>query len=318
MLNKLNLHMDLILGFVTLVISLIFLVSFQKYFIRNNIIDKIKERSSHNEVSTRSGGIAIFLTLFVISSYYYITGKEIYDFSLLIPLIILTVVGLYDDIQEVDFKLKFIFQIIVAKIIIDSGLIVENLHGFLGLYEIGRIAAQILTIFIIVALINAINFIDGIDGLAISAVIFFIVAFEFFTYYESPFYYLSQIILISLTPLFYFNYRKKNKIFLGDSGSLFLGSLVSIYVVYILNNEYIIKEEYDLNKIIFILSILTYPIIDIIRVFFIRVFKGKSPFKADKNHIHHLLIKKFNSHKLVVFGIYFINTIVLLVLQIIF
>lgn len=310
--------MDLILGFVTLVISLIFLVSFQKYFIRNNIIDKIKERSSHNEVSTRSGGIAIFLTLFVISSYYYITGKEIYDFSLLIPLIILTVVGLYDDIQEVDFKLKFIFQIIVAKIIIDSGLIVENLHGFLGLYEIGRIAAQILTIFIIVALINAINFIDGIDGLAISAVIFFIVAFEFFTYYESPFYYLSQIILISLTPLFYFNYRKKNKIFLGDSGSLFLGSLVSIYVVYILNNEYIIKEEYDLNKIIFILSILTYPIIDIIRVFFIRVFKGKSPFKADKNHIHHLLIKKFNSHKLVVFGIYFINTIVLLVLQIIF
>lgn len=318
MLNKLNLHMDLILGFVTLVISLIFLVSFQKYFIRNNIIDKIKERSSHNEVSTRSGGIAIFLTLLVISSYYYITGKEIYDFSLLIPLIILTVVGLYDDIQEVDFKLKFIFQIIVAKIIIDSGLIVENLHGFLGLYEIGRIAAQILTIFIIVALINAINFIDGIDGLAISAVIFFIVAFEFFTYYESPFYYLSQIILISLTPLFYFNYRKKNKIFLGDSGSLFLGSLVSIYVVYILNNEYIIKEEYDLNKIIFILSILTYPIIDIIRVFFIRVFKGESPFKADKNHIHHLLIKKFNSHKLVVFGIYFINTIVLLVLQIIF
>jgi len=310
--------MDLTLGFASIVISLLFVVSFQKYFIRNNIIDKVNKRSSHNELATRSGGIAIFSTLFVISCYYYVSANEIYDFSLLIPLLILTVVGLYDDIYEVDFKLKFIFQIIIAKIIIDSGLVIDNFHGVLGFYEISRIAAQILTIFIIVAIINAINFIDGIDGLAISAVIFFITAFEFFIYYQSPYYYISHIILVSLIPLYYFNYRKKNKVFLGDSGSLFLGTLVSIYTIYILGNEYIIKEEYDLNKIIFVFSILTYPIIDIIRVFFIRLFKGKSPFIADKNHIHHHLIKKFKSHKLVVLGIYIVNILIIIILQIIF
>ena len=310
--------MDLTLGLTSLVISSFFIVISQKFFIKRNLIDQIKMRSSHSSLATRSGGIAVFSTLFLISSYYYIIGVDIYEYSILIPGIILLAVGLYDDIYNVDFKLKFIFQIVAAKILIDSGLIIENLHGVLGIFEIGRIAAQILTIFIIVAIINAINFIDGIDGLAISAVIFFIVSFEFFANNTSPFYYLSQILVISLLPLYYFNFKNNNKVFLGDSGSLFLGSLVSVYTIYILNNDYIIKEAYDLNKIIYVFSILAYPIIDMIRVFFIRIYRRRSPFLADKNHIHHLLIKKFQSHSLVVFGIYLVNILVLVLLQIIF
>ena len=310
--------MDLTLGLTSLVISSFIIVISQKIFIKRNVIDQIKMRSSHSSLATRSGGMAVFSTLFLISSYYYIIGVDIYEYSILIPGIILLVVGLYDDIYNVDFKLKFIFQIVAAKILIDNGLIIENFHGVLGIFEIGRIAAQILTIFIIVAIINAINFIDGIDGLAISAVIFFIVSFEFFANNTSPFYSLSQIIVISLLPLYYFNFKNNNKVFLGDSGSLFLGSLVSVYTIYILNNDYIIKEAYDLNKIIYVFSILTYPIIDMIRVFFIRIYRKRSPFLADKNHIHHLLIKKFQSHSLVVFGIYLVNILVLVLLQIIF
>ena len=310
--------MDLTLGLTSLVISSFFIVISQKNFIKRNVIDQIKMRSSHSSLATRSGGIAVFATLFLISSYYYIIGVDIYEYSILIPGIILLVVGLYDDIYNVDFKLKFIFQIVAAKILIDNGLIIENFHGVLGIFEIGRIAAQILTIFIIVAIINAINFIDGIDGLAISAVIFFIVSFEFFANNTSPFYSLSQIIVISLLPLYYFNFKNNNKVFLGDSGSLFLGSLVSVYTIYILNNDYIIKEAYDLNKIIYVFSILAYPIIDMIRVFFIRIYRRRSPFVADKNHIHHLLIKKFQSHSVVVFGIYLVNIFVLVLLQIIF
>jgi len=310
--------MDLTLGLTSLVISFFIIVISQKFFIKRNLIDQIKMRSSHSSLATRSGGIAVFSTLFLISSYYYIIGVDIYEYSILIPGIILLAVGLYDDIYNVDFKLKFIFQIVAAKILIDSGLIIENLHGVLGIFEIGRIAAQILTIFIIVAIINAINFIDGIDGLAISAVIFFIVSFEFFANNTSPFYSLSQILVISLLPLYYFNFKNNNKVFLGDSGSLFLGSLVSVYTIYILNNDYIIKEAYDLNKIIYVFSILAYPIIDMIRVFFIRIYRRRSPFLADKNHIHHILIKKFQSHSLVVFGIYLVNILVLVLLQIIF
>ena len=299
-------------------LSSILIFQIQKFFLKKKIIDNINSRSSHSSIATRTGGFSLFSILFLISVYFYLTGYEIYEFSLLIPLSILMTVGLYDDINGVDFKLKFIFQIIAAKIIIDNGLIIDNLHGFAGIYELSRIAAQILTIFIIVAIINSINFIDGIDGLAITIVILFIIGFEFFAIPPTSYINLSPILIASLAPLYYFNYRKKNKIFLGDSGSLFLGGIVSIYVVYILSNNYVIKSEFDLHKILFVISILFYPIIDIIRIFFLRLIKGKSPFQPDKNHIHHLLLKKTNNHFYTTLIIICISVFFIILMQIIF
>ncbi len=277
-------------------LSILLFLFFQKLFIKKNIIDKINNRSSHKGIATRSAGIALFFSVFFISVYHYLIRAEIFDFSLLVPLSLLLIVGLYDDVYRLDFKLKFIFQIIAAKIIIDYGLVVDNLHGLFGIYELNRIFAQILTMFIIVGFINAINFIDGIDGLAISIVILFLTLFEFFSESISDFYFLTMIITFSLIPLYYFNYRKEKKIFLGDSGSLFLGGVVSIYVIYIFSQEYIIKEIYDLHKIIFVISVLLYPIIDITRVVFKRILAGRSPFEADRNHIHHLIISKIKNH----------------------
>jgi UDP-N-acetylmuramyl pentapeptide phosphotransferase/UDP-N-acetylglucosamine-1-phosphate transferase len=117
--------------------------------------------------------------------------------------------------------------------------------------------------------------------------------------------------------MYYFNFKNKNKIFLGDSGSLFLGGVVSIYVIYALTNNYIIKPEYDMHKIAFVISILFYPIVDIIRVFIIRVSKNKSPFIADKNHLHHILLEKINKHFLVVFLIISISILFVITAQII-
>ena len=293
--------MDLMLVSISFILSCFTIYLSHKYFLQNNYIDKVNNRSSHSSIATRTGGVSLFSTLFLISMYFYLTGYEVYEFSLLIPLSILMVVGLYDDINGVDFKLKFIFQIIAAKIIIDNGLIIDNLHGFAGIYELSRIAAQILTIFIIVAIVNSINFIDGIDGLAISVVVLFIIGFEFFAISPTSYINLSTILIASLAPLYYFNYRKKNKIFLGDSGSLFLGGIVSVYVIYALSNNYIIKSEFDLHKIVFIFSILLYPIIDITRIFFMRILNGKSPFQPDKKHLHHLLLKKTKKHSTTTF-----------------
>ena len=108
------------------------------------------------------------------------------------------------------------------------------------------------------------------------------------------------------------------KVFLGDSGSLFLGCLVSIYVLYILSNEYIIKPTFDINKIIFVLSVMPYPIIDLVRIFFKRIIEKKSPYIADKNHIHHGLFKIFKSHALVVVTILSFSIVFLILTQIIF
>ncbi len=290
--------MNTFLIVISFFLSLIILRSSQSYFLKKKIYDPIKTRSSHTEIATRNGGISVFLTLLLISVYFYLQGSEMFDYSYLIPMSILLIVGLYDDIYDVDFKLKFLFQIITAKILIDSGFIIDNLHGILGIYELNRIFAQVFTGFIIVAIINSINFIDGIDGLAISVISAFIISFEFFARDQTELKTVSIILLASFIPLLYFNYRSKNKIFLGDSGSLFLGGIVSIYILNILSNDYIIRNEYDINKMIFVISILGYPIIDIIRVFFLRIFKGRSPFVADRNHIHHRLLDKFKSHLL--------------------
>ncbi|MBT6448635.1 MAG: undecaprenyl/decaprenyl-phosphate alpha-N-acetylglucosaminyl 1-phosphate transferase [Flavobacteriaceae bacterium] len=310
--------MDILLISTSFILSFIIIIVSQKYFLRNNYIDEINTRSSHSSLATRTGGISLFSTLFLISVYFYLTGYDIYEFSILIPLSILATVGLYDDIHGVDFKLKFIFQIIAAKIIIDNGLIIDNLHGFGGLYEISRITAQLLTVFIIVAIINSINFIDGIDGLAISNVLLFICGFEFFAVEQTTYSNLSTILIASIIPLYYFNFRKKNKVFLGDSGSLFLGGIISIYVITVLTNDYIMSPEYDLHKILFVISILFYPIIDIIRIFFLRLIKGTSPFKPDKNHIHHLILKKINNHFLATLIITSISILFLIFIQIIF
>ena len=307
--------MDYNLIIISFCLGIPILIFTQRLFLKMNYTDKIIARSSHKVIATRSGGISIFSILFIVSTYEYFRGNEIFDFSFIVPLSILVLVGLYDDIYKLDFKLKFIFQIIAAKIIIDNGLIIDNLHGVLGIFELDRISAQSLTILIILALINSINFIDGIDGLATFIVLMFICLFEFFSSSISPFINLTVLIIATGLPLIFFNLREKNKVFLGDSGSLFFGGVVSIYVIYILSQNYIIKTEYDMHKILFVISILIFPILDITRIFFLRLLNGKSPFKPDKNHIHHLILNKTKNHLLTTLIIVFLSIFVLIIFQ---
>tara|TARA_B100001175_G_scaffold253905_1_gene221559 strand:+ start:378 stop:1310 length:933 start_codon:yes stop_codon:yes gene_type:complete len=310
--------MEIIIILSALLISSVLNILFQREFIKRNILDKINNRSSHQSTATRSGGSSIFLSLFFMSIFFYLNNNEIYDFSLFTPLALMLIVGLYDDIYKLDFKLKFIFQIIVAKIIIDNGLIIDNLHGIFGIFELSRILGQLFTIFIIVAIINSINFIDGIDGLAISVITLFLLSFELFSSTSSDMFFLTLIILGSIIPLYFLNFREKNKVFLGDSGSLFLGTVVSIYVLKILSQDYSIKSEYDLNKVIFVISILSYPIFDIIRIFFLRLYKKKSPFLPDKQHIHHLILNKTKKHYLTTSIVIISSLIFTILTQIIF
>ena len=118
--------MGIVESTLTIIMSLSMIVLTQKFFLKNKYIDTINKRSSHRTSATRSGGVAIFSTLFLISVYNYLIGNTVFDYSIMIPISLLVVVGLYDDIYNVDFKLKFIFQIIAAKMIIDNGLLVGD------------------------------------------------------------------------------------------------------------------------------------------------------------------------------------------------
>ena len=264
----------------------------QRIFIFLKKFDDFNFRSSHNTLATRTGGIGIFATLFIISFYYYLQGVEIFDYSLFIPLGIMFIVGVYDDFYKADFKLKFFLQIIVAKILIDQGYVISNYYGLFGLYEVPWLLAQLSTIFVFLVVVNAINFIDGIDGLAITEIIKAILLIEFFSDGFTTLSNLGFLVICSLIPLYYFNFKKRGKVFLGDGGSMFLGTLIMVYLLSILGDNYTMINEFQINKALFCVLVLIYPLTDLLRVFILRLKERKSPFVADQNHLHHLLHKK--------------------------
>jgi UDP-N-acetylmuramyl pentapeptide phosphotransferase/UDP-N-acetylglucosamine-1-phosphate transferase len=268
----------------------------QKVFIFYNRFDDFNHRSSHKALATRTGGIGLFLTLLIISLFHYFNKIELFDYSLFIPLGIMLIVGVYDDLYKADFKLKFLLQIIVAKILIDQGYVISNYYGLFGQYEIPWLLAQLTTIFVFLVLVNSINFIDGIDGLSISQVIKTILLIEFFSEGNTSLEQIGVITIGAIMPLYYLNFKKKRKVFLGDGGSLFLGTLLMIYTLTVLGYDYSILKSFSINKVLFAVLALLYPLVDLLRVFVLRIKDGQSPFIADKRHLHHILNKKLNSH----------------------
>ncbi len=266
----------------------------QRIFFGLNKVDLINHRSSHSVKASRTGGASSFLTIFIISFFWYLIGIEPYEFSLLVPISMMFITGVYDDFYNANFKMKFFIQIIVAKMIIDQGLVIDNFYGILGLDEIPRIGAQLFTIFVFLIIVNSINFIDGIDGLALTEVFKIIFLFEFFHLGNSNLFTLGTITLASLIPLYFYNFKNKNKVFLGDAGSLFLGTIIAIYTFYFLGPNY--NLDFVFNKPLLCILILLFPLVDLLRVFIIRIKNKKSPFRPDNNHLHHILLNKKISH----------------------
>ena len=309
--------MNTSLSLVTILLSIATVFILKKWFTRIGKFDAINHRSVHDAQATKTGGITVFVTLFFITTYLYIIKQELFDFSLLIPLGIMFIVGVYDDFYNADFKLKFFLQIVVAKILIDQGFIIDHFHGVLGLQEIPRIAGQIFTVFVFLVIVNAINFIDGVDGMAITEIIKVILLVEFFSKSTTPIYFLGIIIILSSITLYYFNFKKENKVFLGDAGSLLFGTLIAVYLFHVLGSEYTFKDYYQINKPLLTITLIIYPLADLLRVFIIRISNKKSPFSPDQNHIHHLLLKKGYSHFKVVLIIQFISLMILGLVKII-
>ena len=305
--------MNIILLAIVIVLSSILHFIIQKVFIYYKRFDDFNHRSSHKTLATRTGGIGVFLTILIVSLFYYSQSIEIFDYSLFIPIGIMFIVGVYDDFYNADFKLKFLLQIIVAKILIDQGYVISNYYGLFGLYEVPWLLAQITTVFVFLVIVNAINFIDGIDGLALSQVIKTIVLIELISADSTPLIALGGLTISCLLPLYYFNFKNRKKIFLGDGGSLLLGTIVMVYLLYLLGPNYNLGPEFQMNKALVSVLVVLYPLLDLLRVFSLRISKGQSPFKADQNHIHHKLLNYFKNHLKTLIAITSIEAMILLI-----
>lgn len=260
--------------------------------------DKPNQRSSHNGVIPRVGGLSIFIPYLLLGLGLYVLGFEFvmnnppYWFGLTA----IVVLGFVDDRVNLTSRTKFIFQFAVAILyVLWSGNYVDSMYGLLGIYELPNWFGTILSIIAVVYIINAVNLIDGIDGIAAGTSLLSL--FLFSRLLEShEFYFTFWFIGVGLVMFTLFNFSKKNKIFLGDSGSLSLGFILATMAMELLHSGNMHHEKLNLNPLLTAVLILGYPIADTFRVFILRIAAGTNPFKPDRRHLHHVLLDKGFSH----------------------
>lgn len=276
------------------------------------LLDNPNERSAARCPIPTLGGISIFLS-FIFTSTVATSAYELPELVYIITAVTLMFfVGLKDDILTLSPWKKLTAQIISAAFIIFLAKIqFTNLHGFLGIGEIGTVPGIILTFFVIIVIINAFNLMDGIDGLAAGLSMLAAAVFGGWFFISGHFEYaiISFSLLGAIAGFFYFNvYGKENKIFMGDTGSLVLGTIMSVIVIQFNEFNIDLTQPFALASAPAVsFGILIYPLADTIRVFIIRALQYKSPFTADKNHLHHRLLTLGFSHKRATYTIIVMN-----------
>jgi UDP-GlcNAc:undecaprenyl-phosphate/decaprenyl-phosphate GlcNAc-1-phosphate transferase len=186
-----------------------------------------------------------------------------------------------------------------------------NLHGFIGLYDASPLLVVPLSYAVVIFFINAFNLIDGIDGLASSLGAFYFTAFSFIFYFLNDWAFLS--VSISMVGMFIaflrYNLSTDKKIFMGDTGSLFIGFILVAFVIHLMASDFTDKLFLkNANFGVFLIALLFVPVLDSIRVFVARAAEGRSPFSPDRNHIHHILMDRFAlSHRQTTLRILVIN-----------
>jgi len=254
---------------------------------KTKLIDRPdKFRKLHKKPTPLLGGTMVFSS-FLLINLYLIFFKDLNSSSLIIlaSCFCCLVLGLVDDIKKISYKYKFLILIIIFLFVsLDTNFQINKIYisTFNKEFYLNNLSIPF-TILCLLLLINALNLIDGIDGLCILISIIFIIWLINAFQNTEPLY---TVLIASLIYVLYLNLKKN--IFLGDSGSLFLGCLIGLNTILNYNIE-ISTTQYAVEKIFIALML---PGLDMLRVFFIRIIKKKNPFSADRIHLHHLLIAR--------------------------
>ena len=299
---------------VSLICGLAFTPLILDFCKRKRLYDIPNERKIHKNATPRLGGISFFPSMltafFIVLLFTPIVEQDtlpvnIWSAVFLMGLMLIYGIGIIDDLVGLKATTKFAVQIATACLLPFAGLYVNNLYGLFGIHEIPYWLGIPLTVFIIVFIDNAINLIDGIDGLAsglsLIALAGFLVYFNFYSVYIYTYTIIIAGMMGALVAFAYFNLfgktERNNKIFMGDSGSLPLGfTLGFLAVKCAMDNSNI--WPYRPEAIIVPLTLLFVPTADVVRVTLFRLRHHKPLFDADKNHIHHKLMRTgLNQHQ---------------------
>ncbi|MBJ6368161.1 undecaprenyl/decaprenyl-phosphate alpha-N-acetylglucosaminyl 1-phosphate transferase [Snuella sp. CAU 1569] len=268
-------------------------------------MDNPNSRSSHVRRTPTLGGVAFFYVL-IFALFFLRNWCEYSEAIYLIPgLTILFIVGLKDDLVVLSPYTKLIAQILAVTFIISNeSFTIHSLHGFLGIDQIPVVIYYAVAGFMMITIINAYNLIDGIDGLASIVGIVILIIYATIFYMTKEYFFLLISLTLNGCLISFLKYnlsQTSEKIFMGDTGSLIVGFVISILTLKFLALS---PEKYDSlpflieNIPLIAISILIVPLFDTARVFTIRIASKRSPFSADRNHTHHILIDYFKiSHR---------------------
>lgn len=267
---------------------------------RLKLVDQPNERKVHTVPVPRFGGVAIFVSALAGTGLSWTDLGAIGSWPVLFSsLLLLFFVGVWDDLKNISPHVRFLIQIACAAGLAGTGVRLTSLYGILGVHALTIPAQYIVTILVIVGTTNAFNLIDGVDGLAgglgfLSLLVLGILAGRLQLY--------ALAVLLATFSGALLGFLRYNvspaSIFMGDGGSLTLGYLMSTSGILLIEKAHHTPALIHPSKVaLLITAILLIPVFDTLRVFASRIRRGVSPFRADKNHIHHLFLVAGLSHR---------------------
>ena len=283
--------------FLALGLSLYLNKYLNKSFNLNKMFDPITDRSSHRLNATRSGGLAMFFAFCICYGVGKATGLIEINLYALLCFCLIALIGVGDDLFKLKYREKFFLQLFAGIVLLQSGMYIDSFHGIFGIEELPYAASVAVSLFVFIVVVNSLNLIDGIDGLAsLLSLKYFLVMGAILSVSSKEMELVVPVIVGSTVGFLSYNFNPNKKVFLGDTGSLLLGSVMSFFIFYTLNTSSFIVTDGYISRPLFVVLLLIYPLADTLRAFVIRVYKKRSPFVADRIHLHHRLLNKGISH----------------------
>jgi UDP-GlcNAc:undecaprenyl-phosphate/decaprenyl-phosphate GlcNAc-1-phosphate transferase len=272
-----------------------------KYSLLKNLVDIPGRRKIHKKVTPSMGGIAIFFGFFI-SSLIWIDLQSWGGIKfIMVALFVIFFIGVRDDLVPLRWMLKLVGQIMAASLLIFLfGLRIKSFYGLFGVYELPEILTYAITYLTIIVITNSFNLIDGLDGLAGTIAIISLLAFGTWFYMtdDTIFSVLAFSMLGAIFAFLIFNWEP-SEVFMGDTGALVIGMTLAIMAIHFMETNYNLPLDHPYRfkaSIGTVVCIVVIPLVDTLRIVILRLSKKQSPFKPDKSHVHHALMRLGLSH----------------------
>jgi UDP-GlcNAc:undecaprenyl-phosphate/decaprenyl-phosphate GlcNAc-1-phosphate transferase len=283
------------------ILSFLILPVVIKYSLRKNLVDIPGRRKIHKKITPSLGGIAIFIGFFLALIVWLDFSMLAQIKFLLVPLSIVFLIGVRDDLVPLRAYVKLIGQIVAACFLIFF--FGERLTGLYGLFTIHEVPLWIsysLTLITIIVITNSFNLIDGLDGLAgtISSIALLFFGIWFFLAGDTVFSILAFSMFGAILAFLIFNWEP-SEIFMGDTGALVIGLTLSVLVIHFININSLLPAVSFIKfnaSVATAACVIIIPLIDTSRIIILRLSKGQSPFTPDKSHVHHAIMRLGMSH----------------------